>query len=385
MVGIHHHSPQQPHTAGTSAADYGYTGQRNGASFDMLFLRARWYDVQTGRFVSQDPWSGSIQQPDTLHKYAYVMNSPANSVDPTGLFSPQQIEYSLMKDGETVEETFAGYGKHARWGLYALLLDANPGDLILPRYLDFKYDENSQYWPLAPAPMGAWQVSYSMCELWFFNPRVANQYLPLAEFVDQVEIEADERIRSWPSWRTRTKKLHWYERNDGIFYNDFKYTTEVPDVLVRSAGSDIVTQIISDPPVDFGLSWSYSKIHDRYGNEYWSASIDVGLGAGISYDYWEGYSYRAGSAFPDEILDEASLQKLILNTAFSISVQLGRGYSVDMGPSGSLFLHGLGPATGISYSPFLNWTGLTGNKVKPWDWVDRISGYDASIRNKISP
>jgi hypothetical protein len=50
----------------------------------MLFLRARWYSVRDGRFVSQDPWSGSIQQPQTLHKYVYVLNNAVNHTDPSG-------------------------------------------------------------------------------------------------------------------------------------------------------------------------------------------------------------------------------------------------------------------------------------------------------------
>jgi RHS repeat-associated protein len=51
-----------------------------------VFLRARWYDAQVGRFVSADPWEGSIQQPGTLHKYAYVQNNTPNYTDPTGMW-----------------------------------------------------------------------------------------------------------------------------------------------------------------------------------------------------------------------------------------------------------------------------------------------------------
>ena len=52
----------------------------------MIYLRARWYHGQTGRFASQDPWQGSIQQPSSLHKYLYVSANPVNLVDPTGLY-----------------------------------------------------------------------------------------------------------------------------------------------------------------------------------------------------------------------------------------------------------------------------------------------------------
>jgi hypothetical protein len=51
------------------------------------YLRARWYDQQTGRFNRIDPFAGNNQDPQSLHKYLYAHNNPINATDPSGMFS----------------------------------------------------------------------------------------------------------------------------------------------------------------------------------------------------------------------------------------------------------------------------------------------------------
>jgi hypothetical protein len=40
----------------------------------------------TGRFMSPDPLGGSLANPQTLNRYAYVVNNPLRFTDPTGLY-----------------------------------------------------------------------------------------------------------------------------------------------------------------------------------------------------------------------------------------------------------------------------------------------------------
>jgi RHS repeat-associated protein len=74
-------------TSGTRLALFSYTGQwlEQGASgapqAGLYYYRARYYDPETARFLSEDP-ARSRSSP-TL--YAYVGNNPTNRVDPTGL------------------------------------------------------------------------------------------------------------------------------------------------------------------------------------------------------------------------------------------------------------------------------------------------------------
>jgi RHS repeat-associated protein len=61
----------------------GYTGQWKDAS-GLEYLRARYYDPSTGRFISKDPLSGTINQPSTMNGWAYASNDPTNKSDPSG-------------------------------------------------------------------------------------------------------------------------------------------------------------------------------------------------------------------------------------------------------------------------------------------------------------
>ncbi|QFT87262.1 hypothetical protein FIU87_01170 [Bacillus sp. THAF10] len=47
-------------------------------------MYARYYQPETGRFISQDSYKGEAHDPWTQHLYTYTMNSPTNFIDPTG-------------------------------------------------------------------------------------------------------------------------------------------------------------------------------------------------------------------------------------------------------------------------------------------------------------
>ena len=72
--------------AGSSYNPFKYVG-RYGVIDDgsgYLFMRARYYDPETGRFLGEDPVQGEYTKPQTLHKYIYVTNNPIIFLDPSG-------------------------------------------------------------------------------------------------------------------------------------------------------------------------------------------------------------------------------------------------------------------------------------------------------------
>jgi hypothetical protein len=47
--------------------------------------RARWLKVDTGRFMTMDPFAGNKTDAPSLHKYVYAADNPVNKIDPSGL------------------------------------------------------------------------------------------------------------------------------------------------------------------------------------------------------------------------------------------------------------------------------------------------------------
>jgi RHS repeat-associated protein len=69
---------------GGSDNSYLYTGEQLDSATDAYYLRARYYQPSTGRFISKDPWEGDREDSRTLDGYQYASNNPIIYVDPSG-------------------------------------------------------------------------------------------------------------------------------------------------------------------------------------------------------------------------------------------------------------------------------------------------------------
>ena len=72
---------------GSTENAYLYAGEQFDTDLSLYYLRARYYNQGTGRFHSMDSWTGSIEEPVTLHKYLYANGAPPVLVDPSGYFA----------------------------------------------------------------------------------------------------------------------------------------------------------------------------------------------------------------------------------------------------------------------------------------------------------
>jgi RHS repeat-associated protein len=61
-----------------------YAGEMLDPPTGLIYLSARYYDPQLGRFYALDPELGRVSQPQTLNRYVYCANSPLIHTDPTG-------------------------------------------------------------------------------------------------------------------------------------------------------------------------------------------------------------------------------------------------------------------------------------------------------------
>jgi RHS repeat-associated protein len=63
------------------------SGEQYDPDLGLYYLRARYYNPATGRFLSRDPEDGVVTDPATLHKYFYAGGDPVNGSDPTGRYT----------------------------------------------------------------------------------------------------------------------------------------------------------------------------------------------------------------------------------------------------------------------------------------------------------
>ena len=72
---------------GSTGNVYLFAGEQRDLSTGLDYLRARYLDTSVGRFVSADPFEGSLGDPFSLHNYQYAHANPVVNIDPTGQFS----------------------------------------------------------------------------------------------------------------------------------------------------------------------------------------------------------------------------------------------------------------------------------------------------------
>ena len=62
-----------------------YCGEYYDKETATVYLRARYYNPSTGRFISRDSFAGKNEDPLSLNKYTYCHNNPIISIDPSGM------------------------------------------------------------------------------------------------------------------------------------------------------------------------------------------------------------------------------------------------------------------------------------------------------------
>jgi RHS repeat-associated protein len=86
-----------------------FTGARQDES-GLIYLNARYYDPQLGRFISADPAVPTVQTVG-LNRYAYAGNDPVNHVDTNGLGFFKKIKKLFKKVGKGVANAVRSFGR----------------------------------------------------------------------------------------------------------------------------------------------------------------------------------------------------------------------------------------------------------------------------------
>jgi RHS repeat-associated protein len=357
---------------------YGYTGEWWQGEVSLLYLRARWYDAETGRFLTRDPWSGDTLRPLSLNLYLYTGANPINRIDPSGRFSNDVIAATFgVSSFDQVMNIFQQNGK---WGFLRLLQDAQEGDILAVGYEG------------KPAPEIV-QPGRFVCR----NGKIETDYVyDFKQFLEFLQYARFNVAAKW--WRANT--IDWYFLNGGGpskgtpsapawwngGYTDWKDWTNLPDFYMVS-GAPSAGGRLSGPQITgrigVGIVAQTSYIVDRYGRQYWGWSIGVGVGLPIDLSYAEGYvgqwnydilTNGGPVVVKSHPASREAIENFLVRAPFGETVWgdlgLGIGGSVSFGGAAALFGEGL---AGVSWSGgqtyFLD---AIGNPDLAWDWLDRV-------------
>ncbi len=94
---------------GSSANEFKFTGEQVDSS-GLQYLRARYYDPASGRFLRHDPAPAPIFRPAANNAYAYVANNPTSWVDPSGLWCPKNPKDCIPKPAKDAAECVKNKG-----------------------------------------------------------------------------------------------------------------------------------------------------------------------------------------------------------------------------------------------------------------------------------
>ena len=124
-------------STGTVTNPFRYTGREYGTDTGLYYYRARYYDSNAGRFISEDPigFGGN-----GVNFYAYVLNDPTGLVDPSGEEPCLDIDNFLKSMDDYARGKTASGGhcaKRVRIGLHEGGLDVTGHPLYAKDYGPF--------------------------------------------------------------------------------------------------------------------------------------------------------------------------------------------------------------------------------------------------------
>ncbi len=258
---------------GGGGTPFGYTGEVWDAQTQLVFLRARYYNEATGRFIQRDP--SRLER----NLYAYAASNPVNRTDLSGLFSREAIVKSFGFGSASFEEFLSIYQlpnfadgfklgvlskRWVKWGWLAMLLSAQDGDAVrLGRPVIMTNHPYLEY-------SGGERIWLANCDQIMIGSRTLDDYTNWV-------LNAPNPRELPIAWRDTSASYYFLLKTDQVsVFVDGSDLTDYPDF--HSVDISFPT------PIGLGVS----VLADRYGNLYIAGSaIYPSVGGGM--DYSEGY------------------------------------------------------------------------------------------------
>ncbi|MBW4512456.1 MAG: DUF4114 domain-containing protein [Scytonematopsis contorta HA4267-MV1] len=102
---------------------YKFTGEQFDNELANYYLRARYYNPATGRFVSRDSFAGFNKRPLSLSDYLYAEGNPINAIDPSGEVAV--LSYNRLLTSPINQAAFKTIAKLQAFGSANLLFIGN--------------------------------------------------------------------------------------------------------------------------------------------------------------------------------------------------------------------------------------------------------------------
>jgi RHS repeat-associated protein len=71
-------------STGSQDNDFTFAGEQRDESTGLQYLRARYYDLEVGRFISRDSFPGVLHNPSSQNRFSYAHNAPTILTDASG-------------------------------------------------------------------------------------------------------------------------------------------------------------------------------------------------------------------------------------------------------------------------------------------------------------
>jgi RHS repeat-associated protein len=102
-----------------AAGDFRFQGMWLDHGTGLYYVRARSYEVESGRFLSRDPAAGVRHNPASIAAYVFAYSAPATTVDPSGLVGLTDVMSAAVVERVLVGISFAAFGAGFLRGLQA--------------------------------------------------------------------------------------------------------------------------------------------------------------------------------------------------------------------------------------------------------------------------